>query len=328
MALKAPVFSFNVWDDRRQTYDRFGFRPPFFPTTTMLTVTPSFEDSAFYLGRPDEVLENVTWKRYSDRNLLIIKTSAAYADVSPEAPVSSDNEDDSADLDAEPANLNCVVTIGHDGCWMTPCGNWPIGSTYAKELAAIRLNCQALAPQDSKYATHYTRTVDALRRIVDLIKTPGYTQKGFMSQGSGGFKLRHIPFEQVKPGEQLVGSHDLEVWPARQPEARNAIRLMLKEGSHVVHGIRAYDRDGRLITPEDYMSKLRGVTVMLTMNLSHIAFQSKKEDLVSADIVKMRIIANQSTAPSPLKRGKLALHDSEDEEEQSPTKKKRSVYGA
>ncbi|CAK5264518.1 unnamed protein product, partial [Mycena citricolor] len=63
------------------------------------------------------------------------------------------------------------------------------------------------------------------------------------------------------------------------------------------------------MAPEVYMSKLRGATVMLTMNLSHITFQSKKEDLVSADIVKMRIIANQSTAPSPLKHGKLALHD-------------------
>ncbi|CAK5283775.1 unnamed protein product, partial [Mycena citricolor] len=85
------------------------------------------------------------------------------------------------------------------------------------------------------------------------------------------------------------GSHDLEDWLAHQTEGRNTIREMSKEETHIVHGLPTYNQEGALIAPEGYMSKLRGVMVMLTFNLSHIAFQSKKEDLILADIVKMRV---------------------------------------
>ncbi|CAK5266162.1 unnamed protein product [Mycena citricolor] len=291
----------------------------------MQSLKPDFLDSPYYLAHPD-VMSHVVWKQMGRTNFLVTTASVQNAGPTEVAPVANADAGQSTSSDGdvadpsqfEAAELHCVATIGLEDCWLNPDGNFPIPGG-ATELAKVTLNCQAVSPPNSgKYAAPYTKSMAVLRGLADRVKTPGFSLKGMLDSKKPGFKLRHVPFrlpeDDSDKGCELEG---LEDWPVKKQQGESAKIEM--EGKYVVDRLCAYDLGGRIIAPEDYMSKLPGATVAATFTLTHFSFKNKGEDTIVADIVKLRVIESKIAAPSsPRKRRAVPEMD------ESPKKKRKA----
>ncbi|CAK5274346.1 unnamed protein product [Mycena citricolor] len=247
---------------------------------------------------------------------------AAEALVAPEPTEGANTVEDAAEADPtlfELAELHAIATTAAEGCYLTPDGGYPTAAGPG-DLAKISLTFQATAPRSgSKYAGAYTKSFGAVRQIINLARTPGFAYKGTLDGKNArpGFKLQHAPFRIPDPNdEDDKGSYELNEWPVKSVLAGEEIQRM--EGKYVVDCLCAYDFDGRIIAPEEYMKKLPGASVAITFNMIHYAFPNQKEDTFVADVVEIRLIKSQiAPPPSPKKRRPTVP-----EMDESPKKKK------
>ncbi|KAJ7649918.1 hypothetical protein FB45DRAFT_886337, partial [Roridomyces roridus] len=127
-------------------------------------------------------------------------------------------------------------------------------------------------------------------------------------------KLRHVVFEEKAKDEPDSQNSDddefpIEDWPVKSPAAKKALAEM--EDTHVVVPLSAYDVEGDIIPPKEYMTMLPGAIVRATFTLNHWHIAHEQKDTYSADIDSLRVLVPRTSttgststrsASSPRKR--------------------------
>ncbi|KAF9269327.1 hypothetical protein L218DRAFT_432059 [Marasmius fiardii PR-910] len=75
---------------------------------------------------------------------------------------------------------------------------------------------------------------------------------------------------------------------------------MVTEKTHKLNVIGAYDVDGKRIPPSRAAGHLRGAIVKAYFTLSHTPISSASKDVLTADLVSLRIVVPPPTPTTPL----------------------------
>ena len=111
-------------------------------------------------------------------------------------------------------------------------------------------------------------------------------------------------------------------WPIIHAEAEDARQEMLRQKTHQVIPLPAYDIKGNLIRPDTYKCRLAGALARVSFTLSHWYITSAQERIHSfvADVKSIRILMDPVIPKKPTKR-KTAKRDTEIA---SPSKRHRA----
>ncbi|KAK6974454.1 hypothetical protein R3P38DRAFT_3335806 [Favolaschia claudopus] len=273
----------------------------------------------YYMGNED-VISSLAWKKVGrDEMVTSAEEGAKHAsDMEKQANTDHDNEgseggEGAGADDLNPVGLTVVAMVSPENCYLTPCANWNGPTEFDPSFADIKLNCRLVAPSNSPFAGDFQIAMKTITKLMAQVETDGYKKSGifnFKENPKIGFKIRHIVFEpkEEDDGDELFVLQD---WPVKNAAAKEALEGM--ENSHQVIPIRAYDVDGDLIPPTNYMSKLSGAVVRATLTLSHWKIGRDKRDTYTADIESLWVLVPASvagsrrlpgTSPSPKKKAR------------------------
>jgi hypothetical protein len=112
----------------------------------------------------------------------------------------------------------------------------------------------------------------------------------------------------------------IENWHADSEQVRPYLEQLIKEKSHAVVPLNAYDQYGDIIKPRQYESHLRGAVARFYFSLKH--WDIKEQSTFVADIEQIRVLVPPPSTPS--RRRKLSLKDALTPE-LSPSKRQRTM---
>ncbi|KAK7055632.1 hypothetical protein R3P38DRAFT_2760807 [Favolaschia claudopus] len=288
----------------------------------------------YYLGR-EEVISKVGWNKVGRDEMVVSAEEAAkrVPDNENQSTADPDVEDGEVSEVGEPATLNpvrltAVAMVSADDCWLTPCGNWKGRTKFTPNLADLKLNCRLVAPSASPFAVDFKVVMKTIKKLMAQVETAGYEKSGIFNakeNPKATLKIRHVVFEQKEEDEDdEPDAFALRDWPVISPEAKEALEEM--DNSHRVVPMRAYDVNGDLIAPANYMAKLQGAVVRATLTLSHWNIVKEKRNTYAADIDSLRVLVPpsvSSSGSSPRKRRAGPIAQKDPGASPSPKKKAR-----
>ncbi|KIJ13523.1 hypothetical protein PAXINDRAFT_156471 [Paxillus involutus ATCC 200175] len=279
----------------------------------LIAARKNLMDTGFYLA-DNSVHDNVHWVRDGRADRLAVKPAIPVDDVNGKADDSSAKYTSPPPDKIELAKLCAIVHISNHNFWLTADAGYRKPTSVWRELAAVKPSCTVEEPDMQPVRGDFKPTIDNLRKLQDLIATPGFTaRKGFMLSGgiSGQqLKVRHVLFEPLGNGElescqgyepeDSDGSTDaaeeapggsteddnnelavfsIENWPTASDAAQAELEAI--KGTHWVIPIPTYNVEGKLIKPDAYRHCLEGALVELYFNLVHWSIAAKNGTLAN-----------------------------------------------
>ncbi|KAJ7745690.1 hypothetical protein B0H16DRAFT_1557864 [Mycena metata] len=277
-----------------------------------------------YLGGA-KVLDRVVWKKIGFENTVVLPEDAAAYDAALKDTAGPVKREQSAELpELSSVVFSIVAMIATEDFWLTPCCFWKGPTTYTPAFSDLKLSCRLVAPADPVFAGDFETVLKNIETLMARAATVGNTKRGIFGpkeSTQASIKLRHVVFEDKLPGKsEDAKGYQLLDWPVRSIEAQQALQKM--DATHRVNVVPAYDVEGNLISPTQYVSALKGAVVRADLTLLHWHIGRDRRDAYVAEIAAIRVLVTPKVArtPSPRKRNStVAATDSG----LSPVKKSR-----
>ncbi|KAJ7028347.1 hypothetical protein C8F04DRAFT_1266063 [Mycena alexandri] len=261
-----------------------------------------------YLGGA-KVLDRVVWKKIGSDNAVVLAEDAAAYDAALEEAAEPENGEQPAELpELDSVVFSIVAMIATEDFWLTPCGFWKGPTAYTPAFSDLKLTCRLVAPADPVFAGDFKTVLKNIEKLMARAATAGSTKQGIFGpkeSTKASIKLRHVVFEVGAEGEDAEGYQLLD-WLVRSIEVQQALQNM--DATHRVNVVPAYDVEGNLIPPAQYVSALKGAVVRADMTLLHWHIGRDHRDSYAAEIATIRVLVppkvagGTSFSPSPRKR--------------------------
>ena len=139
-----------------------------------------------------------------------------------------------------------------------------------------------------------------------------------------------LPLDNGLPAEL-----SLEQWPhtVGSSACLTELQELVRARTHSINALPAYNRNGQLIKPNDYVRELKGATVVVHFTLSHWAIGGREQsDTFNPDVVNIKVLIpptpdTASVPKTPVKRNALTDPFASIGSSPSPSKKTRSNGG-
>ncbi|KAJ6463438.1 hypothetical protein C8R45DRAFT_519999 [Mycena sanguinolenta] len=199
-----------------------------------------------------------------------------------------------------PAPLTFVGLISPHDFWFMSDANWSGPTEFTKTFAEVKLNGRAIAPTNTTpFADDFSTVLQNMEWFMKTNETLGYAKQGIFQakDQNESIKLRHALFEQTDNTAEDSDPQDVESmenWPIQPEHIEAKAQLDAMKYTYRALPLPAYDIQGRVIPPEEYLTALKGAVVRVTVHLKHWAIANKNyrggRDTYTADVENLRVL--------------------------------------